>query len=63
MVSHFVCCIIYHQNQGNEMHKHQKMSFNKFFEFIDNFSVVEEELEVAFVEIRSSVPAFCNKNS
>lgn len=23
MVSHFVCCIIYHQNQGNEMHKHQ----------------------------------------
>lgn len=45
------------------MHKHQKMSFNKFFEFIDNFSVVEEELEVAFVEIRSSVPACCNKNS
>lgn len=45
------------------MHKHQKMSFNKFFEFIDNFSVVEEELEVAFVEIHSSVPAFCNKNS
>lgn len=45
------------------MHKHQQMSFNKFFEFIDNFSVVEEELEVANVEIRSSVPACCNKIS